>query len=230
MGRALLVPVSAGIFCTMADIAEKRERDERAGRLVVARKRASFKGPKAVTDNFGWSLNNYKAHESGRNGFGLNDAKRYARAFNVSLQWLNFGIGTPDDEFIDADDLPVEVSIIDWISAGDMKHTEASDVARGKIKAALPEGDWIALEVDGESMDRISPPGSIIFVDRSDTRLSNGGFYVIADENGDATYKRYRPKPMRFEPVSANKDLPTLFPDNEPIVIGRVKLTMLNLT
>ncbi|TPL30207.1 helix-turn-helix transcriptional regulator [Mesorhizobium sp. B2-4-7] len=39
----------------------------------------------------------YKAHERGRNGFGVADARRYARLFNVSLTWLNFNIGSPDD-------------------------------------------------------------------------------------------------------------------------------------
>jgi SOS-response transcriptional repressor LexA len=79
-------------------------------------------------------------------------------------------------------------------------------------------------------MDRISPPDSTIFVDRRDKLLVPNGLYVIADTDGNATYKRFRPgPPKRFEPVSSNKDLEPLFPDNDPMIVGRVKRTQLDM-
>jgi phage repressor protein C with HTH and peptisase S24 domain len=94
----------------------------------------------------------------------------------------------------------------------------------------LPKGDWIALRVDGSSMDRISPPESIIFVDRSDKNLVANALYVIDDGEGNATYKRYRPgPPPRFEPVSTEVEHEPIYFDNEPHIIGRVRRSVLNM-
>lgn len=78
-------------------------------------------------------------------------------------------------------------------------------------------------------MDRISPPGSKILVNRREKRLVPNACYVIADENGAATYKRYRPDPVRFEPVSTVPDHEPFFPENEPVIIGRVRRSILEM-
>lgn len=153
-----------------------------------------------------------------------------AGALGTNVRWLTEGIAPEEGDGLQ-DASATEAPLIAWVSAGQLLSDSAIDEAIGSAKAVLPPGDWIALRVEGESMDRISPPGSIIFVDRSDKRLANGGFYVIDDGTGQSTYKRFVARPrMRFEPVSKNKDLPAIFPDNEPTVVGRVKLTMLDLT
>lgn len=92
----------------------------------------------------------------------------------------------------------------------------------------LPPGDWLALQVKGESMNRISPDGSTIIVNRKDKTLISNKCYVIDDGEGHATFKRYRSNPDRFEPVST-EDFPTLFPDNTPTVIGRVHRSFMDL-
>lgn len=189
-----------------------------------------MQGPKPLAEATGINLNTVKAHEQGRNGFEIPDARRYAKALSVSLRWLYFGEGDPNDADPEASVAALEVPLFTSVSAG-LLGDDAVDEAMGTAKAALPPGDWIAFRVDGESMDRISPPGSIIFVDRADKRLVNGGFYVIDDGTGQSTYKRFVARPrMRFEPVSKNKDLLAFEPDNEPTIIGRVKLTTLSLT
>lgn len=206
--------------------AERREREERAERLVWARKRAGFAGPQAVADRFHFNVNNYKAHESGRNGFSASAGDEYAEAFGVSKKWLYLNIGMPDDK----DEGTVHVvPVLAMISAGLLSRDDVTDEAIGQLRLTdLPPGDWIALRVVGHSMDRISPPDSTILVNRRDRRLVPNGLYVIADEDGNATYKRYRPNPQRFEPVSTDKDLEPIFPDSEPLVIGRVRRTMLD--
>ncbi|MFB7144995.1 S24 family peptidase [Agrobacterium deltaense] len=210
---------------------EKFERDERAARLKWARERANFKGPKAVVDKIGGNVNNYKAHESGRNGFGLVDAKRYAKAFGVNLKWLQFGIGFPDDA--DDDPAPVtDVPKVSWVSAGEL--TEQAGVERltdfPTVAAIdLPEGEWIALEVEGNSMNKISPPGSIIFVNIKDKRLAHNACYVVCDETGAATYKRYRQneKPQ-FQPVSYDEvDPPKIH--GQVTIVGRVRRSIINM-
>jgi SOS-response transcriptional repressor LexA len=131
---------------------------------------------------------------------------------------------------------PRGVPIISWVTAGAPK---TPSVVLGMSEAKLayahdldPKGDWIALEVEGDSMDRISPPESIIFVNRKDRRLVANACYVIADaEGGQATYKRFRPTPDRWEPVSTNPEHEPVFvkKGREPVIIGRVRKTLLSM-
>ncbi|MFC6656544.1 helix-turn-helix transcriptional regulator [Roseibium salinum] len=72
-------------------------REQRAQRLRQARISAGFNGPQKVADELNISVNTYKAHEQGRNGFGMAQARAYARLFGVSLNWLYLGAGTPKD-------------------------------------------------------------------------------------------------------------------------------------
>ena len=123
-----------------------------------------------------------------------------------------------------------QVPLLSWISAGALSTDEVAQEAIGTVLVAdLPPGDWLALEVQGTSMDRISPPGSRIFVNRKDKKLVTNACYVIDDGEGHATYKRFRPNPTRFEPVSTDPTHETLFPDNEPTIVGRVGLSQIRM-
>lgn len=148
-------------------------------------------------------------------------------------QALGVGVHELDPSYTpDAEGIPtLSVPYLAWVSAGAMIRDDIADEALGHIRVAdLPvSGDWIALKVSGDSMDRISPPDSIIFVDRSDRNLVPNGCYVISDVEGNATYKRYRSSPVRFEPVSSNPRHEPIFPDNDPIVVGRVRRSILNM-
>lgn len=96
--------------------------------------------------------------------------------------------------------------------------------------SGLLPGDWIALSVEGDSMDLVSPPGSVIFVNRADTRLVDGGFYVVVIE-GDhgTTYKRYRANPEHFSPYSQNREHGPIILEDAYRVVGRVYRTMLDI-
>jgi SOS-response transcriptional repressor LexA len=131
---------------------------------------------------------------------------------------------------------PLGAPLISWVSAGALKTPSVVlDLNEAKLAYAHgldPKGDWIALEVEGDSMDRISPPESIIFVNRKDRRLVANACYVIADaEGGQASYKRFRPNPDRWEPVSTNPEHEPLFvkKGREPVIIGRVRKTLLSM-
>lgn len=220
-----------GIFYIMLKDQEQFEREERAKRLVMARKNAGFAGPKAIVDRFGWNANVYKAHESGRNGFGIADAKKYARAFKVNLNWLQFGAGNA----LDPDELPASVADvpkISWVSAGQLsEQAPITDFSEFPTVAALdlPDGEWIALEVEGNSMNKISPPGSIIFVNLRDKRLAPNALYVVADETGAATYKRYRPNDdPPFQPASY-EDVPPPEFQGAVTIVGRVRRSIIEM-
>lgn len=154
-------------------------------------------------------------------------AERLAPALKTTAQGLLFH--NPD-----LTTAPIlRVPLLTLVSAGSLTQVDMQDESVGEIAVAGldPKGDWIALRVEGDSMDRISPPESVILVNRKDTRLVTNGLYVVADEDGTASYKRYRPNPDRFEPVSTNKELEPLFPraGNMPKIIGRVRRTILDM-
>lgn len=192
-----------------------------AERLEQARARRGFRSARAATQFFGWKYDTYIQHERGLRGISR-AASRYAKAFRVSEAWLLTGEGETSSERI--------VPLLAWVSAGAMLQEEIADEALGTIEVSgLPDGDWIALQVKGDSMDRISPPDSVILVNRQNRRLVANACYVIDDGHGNATYKRFRPNPMRFEPVSTNTEHEPLFPDNEPTIIGRVEMSVLRM-
>ena len=75
----------------MSDGAEQKLREESAARLKAARRKAGYSSARSAARSLRFNENTYKAHESGRNGFGLADAKQYADAFRVSASWLLTG-------------------------------------------------------------------------------------------------------------------------------------------
>lgn len=122
------------------------------------------------------------------------------------------------------------VPLVAPVSAGALMSEDFRDEILDTLTiGGIGDGDWIALKVSGDSMDRISPPESIIVINRRDKRLVANACYVIADEDGGTTYKRYRPDPMRFEPVSTNPTHEPIFPEHEPTIIGRVKRSFINM-
>lgn len=151
--------------------------------------------------------------------------EKLAEVLEVSVEWLLTGqgnVGTPSKP---ASEPKIRVPLISWVSAGVMAFPDVSEEIQGWVEEAGldTDGDWIALRVVGDSMDRISPPESIIFVDRADKVLVPNACYVISNGDGEATYKRFRSNPMRFEPVSTNPAHEPIYPTREPLIVGRVK-------
>ena len=133
-------------------------------------------------------------------------------------------------------DIPqfVQVPQISWVAAGDPDTPEAvlefEEAERLAVVGLDPNGDWIALRVDGSSMNKISPPDSIIFVNRKNRRLTPNACYIIADsDTGKASYKRFRP-PNRFEPVTTEieKHKKSVVVGS-PRIIGRVRRSQIDM-
>ncbi|MHC1943483.1 LexA family transcriptional regulator [Bradyrhizobium sp. UFLA06-06] len=116
--------------------------------------------------------------------------------------------------------------LLSWVSAGRLAQQEGvkkSDVRKYVYLADLPKGDWIVLEVQGDSMDRIAPDGSYICVNLADHRVVTDKFYVFGTPDGEATFKRYRAgNPPRLQPYSTNPDHETLQMTGETLIVGRV--------
>lgn len=128
----------------------------------------------------------------------------------------------------------VPVPLVDWVSAGKLAEL-SSQLPFEKIPllafADLGHGDFFATKVKGDSMDRISPEGSIIIVDRNDKQLVSGKCYVFSIK-GETTFKMYQSDdPPYLAPYSTNPINKPIFPKkkNDWEIVGRVKRTLLDL-
>lgn len=142
-------------------------------------------------------------------------------------------LGTTPEELIfpHRHQLTIQVPLISWVSAGRLTTVDcvtSVDIERYLTTVDLPTGDWIALEVRGDSMDRIAPDGAFIVVNRSEKHLIDGKYYVFGAENGEATFKRYRANPPRLQPYSFNPDHETIYPKDGMGVVGRVRRVINN--
>lgn len=169
-----------------------------------------------------------------RTGLSVSYISRMAGAHrNVSLKNLEKladALGVRPSDLIE-ERQHTEIPIISWVSAGQMTQDDGQQEAIGEIDmpGMDPRGEWIALRVEGDSMDRISPPGSLIFVNVRDKALVPNACYVVADSDHNVTYKRYRSNPPRFEAVSNNQAHEPIFPDGDPLVIGRVRRSLIDM-
>jgi transcriptional regulator with XRE-family HTH domain len=158
----------------------------------------------------------------------LENEKRNLSLKNVAK--IANALGVPPEQLV-AETAAQRIPILTWVSAGTMARDDGQQDIIGETDAADldPKGRWIALRVEGDSMDRISPPGSLIFVNVKDRRLVPNACYIITNGDGEATYKRFRANPPRFEPVSTNPAHEPIFPDGEPTVLGRVRRSVLEM-
>jgi SOS-response transcriptional repressor LexA len=128
-----------------------------------------------------------------------------------------------------------QVPLLDTVTAGKLR-SPSSQIPVEDVPllafADLGRGDFFALKVDGDSMDRVSPDGSVIVVNQADRTLVSGKAYVVS-QRGEATFKLWRADPPRFAPYSTNPLHEPIFvkskADAEKMVVGRVKRTVLDL-
>lgn len=162
------------------------------------------------------------SHENGNRPVSRKAAQTYGRAFGVEPGWILFG-DRADLEFPGLYRVPV----LSMVSAGNLREQAGvtpSDIERWIQVADLPAGEWIALGVEGDSMNRIAPDGSTILVNRADDKLIDGKFYVFSLEGGEATFKRYKRSPYEMlQPFSTNPDHVSIPATGDLYVFGRAK-------
>lgn len=160
------------------------------------------------------------SNENGNRAISRKAAERYGQFFDVPAGWILYG-----EEGHEAR-TDYSIPVLSMVSAGRLKNREGvtpSDIERFIRVDDLPNGDWIALTVEGDSMNRIAPDGSTIIVNRADDTLIDGRYYVFSIEAGDATFKTYKRDPERLQPFSTNPDhMSTPMPD-DLYVFGRVR-------
>lgn len=109
--------------------------------------------------------------------------------------------------------------------AGAGRWREAIEVPLGHmpVPGRLSGRSVFGIVVNGDSMDMLIEDGGLILVDASQKELVPGGVFLIANSRGEATVKRYRRDPARFEPCSSNAaHHPFLVSDDDFSVLGKV--------
>ena len=159
------------------------------------------------------------------------------KVLGVHGQWLFDGTRPKavTEEPRPSDEQDVQyVPLIDYVTAGRLTRPSSQipveDVPLFAF-ADLGPGEFFALQVSGTSMDRLSPNGSIIIVNRRDTTLISGRCYVFAAD-GETTYKRWQGgDPPYLEPYSTDPSHKPHFirKKRDFEVVGRVKRTVLDL-
>ena len=100
---------------------------------------------------------------------------------------------------------PVQlVPIIGLASAG--AWNEAVQMPQGlhPIPRGLAGPRAFAVTIRGDSMDKLLPEGGWAVIDPDQRSLFVGRVFLIQNEDGETTVKRYCGDPARFEPVSNN--------------------------
>lgn len=181
-----------------------------------------------LAEKFGTSKGYVSSLESGARRFNWDHIAGFARALDISPAEL---LGTDPSQPSLADHFR-SVPLISMVAAGDLTDPDTQlphDTQTIEI-AGLEAGDYFATKVDGESMNRISPNGSTILVNRADREPIKGRRYIFA-RRGRTTYKRFETNPLRLVPESTAPDQETFFPKDEEewTVIGRVRMNILDL-
>lgn len=114
------------------------------------------------------------------------------------------------------------IARIGMVPASSLREALADTSGSIEVPANLPRGVF-ALEVDGESMNKIAPLGCDVIVDPNDKQLFSGDLYVLSNEAGEFTFKRFLQDPARLVPLSTDPAHKEIAIGSEPInIIGRV--------
>lgn len=188
-----------------------------------------------AADRWGWSYNTLKSNVNGNMPFSYKKALVYAGRLKVRADWLFAGSTPMREQAKNERRALIEVPVLAWVQAGGLADRSAihdmPELEHVTVEG-LSSGDWFATDVRGDSMDRVSPEGSRIFVNAADRTLVSGRYYLFS-LRGEATYKRFYDEPVRrLEPYSTNPANKTIFLTNDPdwVVIGRVHRSVLDLT
>lgn len=102
--------------------------------------------------------------------------------------------------------------LIGEVSCGNWR--EAVEQPIGYVPSLDGGPHTFALRAVGDSMDKIVQDGGMVGVDPDQLDLLDGKAYIVRNDAGDTTAKRYKSNPARLVPASSN-------PSHKEIAIGR---------
>jgi len=127
--------------------------------------------------------------------------------------------------FLNIEDTPSVqwVPLIGLASAGNWN--EAVLMSSGEVSIPLRKAGKraFAVEIVGDSMNKLLPEGGWAVIDPDQSDLYSGRVYLVQNGDDDVTIKRYASDPARLEPVSDNEMHKPISLTGLPYrVIGRV--------
>lgn len=166
----------------------------RAYRLREARQNRGFSSATKAAEAFGWGVAGYRHHENGTRDFDLDAANRYARAFRVKASWL-LGIES-GGAHLQATELGPRLFVRGEVAAGVWREAWEWPQDEWESFMGLPDLPWpieslFGLRVEGESMNLLYPPGTILECTRyiNDFVIPSGKRVVVLRERAGGEYE-----------------------------------------
>lgn len=115
------------------------------------------------------------------------------------------------------------IPIIGLTNAGAWREAVSMAIGSMSIPVSVGSDKAFAIEVSGDSMNRLIEEGGYVVVDPIQTQLYDGRVYLIENSDYETTVKRYQTNPARFSPMSTNPEhKEIMLGDGHYRVIGRV--------
>jgi transcriptional regulator with XRE-family HTH domain len=170
---------NASAFCTifptnaffMSDSSE---------RLRAAREKSGYSSAKSAAEAMGVPTATYIQHENGVRGYPASKAARYAKFFRTTPEWLLYGRQASPAA------LGPQLYVKGSVAAGVWKDAEEWpqedwEAYTGRSDVVAPMAHRFGLRVDGNSMDLVYPPGTILDCTRyfGDLPIPNGRRIIV---------------------------------------------------
>lgn len=140
-------------------------------------------------------------------------AQRIAEALGVTITQV-----MGEDQAVSSGPALRMTPVIGLVSAGAWR--EAIQHPDDEIAVPATSPNTFALKVHGDSMDKVAAEGDYVIVDPDKLGLLDGHLYVVRNDEGEATFKRYRANPARLEPCSNN-------PAHQTIMLGQANFSVI---
>jgi repressor LexA len=148
--------------------------------------------------------------ELGQIALTINRLRDLARALRVPIGEL----------LSDEDNVGPAVPVIGAIAAGNWAEAMEHPDSFLPVPPGIAGPARFALQVSGDSMDRIVPDGGFVVIDGTDRDLIDRKMYAVRNGDNETTLKRFRLDPPRLEPESSN-------PVHKPLIVGSEPFTVI---
>jgi repressor LexA len=105
------------------------------------------------------------------------------------------------------------IPVIGQVAAGAWREAVQTTTATMPSPDPNIAGNAFALDIVGDSMDKVVQDGGRVIVEPDDKALFPKRLFVVLNDQGETTFKRFQADPARLDPCSSN-------PKHKPIMIG----------
>lgn len=161
-------------------------------RLQQVRKAAGYSSAKLAAESMGVSVPTYIQHENGTRNFPATRAQRYAKFFRSTPEWLLYGreIGDRTAAAQLGPQIPIQGEVAAGVWRERMEYDESEwETFTGAPQVDAPLNNRFGLRVEGDSMDLLYPPGTVLECVRywGDDPIPNGKRVIVQRISDDGT-------------------------------------------